>query len=911
MTVNFSSGLVGLSMLTGDTSLIGLASELRIESNAVRKARAQFTLPAVVAPWQEAASSIPVSTQVSNIKRMPTIIDKPSTSSSGSSSTLAKDATTNKDVQTSFIAYKALERLRMLAEAGAAKTTSSAERTLLQTAFAKGINDLQGFLAEAPSDKVKLSFGSSARRAESVAFGTAFTEKTVGTGLLGTRTDPLVGIAGDEVLEIKLSKYGVTETVTADLSTTTQPPTLDSVTAALNAAIASIPMRDIDGNVVNGADGNPTPKYASKFLVEKNGDKWGLVLSTSGVEQISLDQVNAKDALMVVTGQTALDAPATTQIMRFDDPAGTATRKTLGTLSAVDGEATDRAKLAADDESKVKDVVASTTARAITTDAKGNSYVVGTAAGDIGSNQLAGSEDLFLTKLDSEGKVVWQRTLGAASSAQGAAVTVGANGDIVVAGTVTGPFNGSTNQDSDIVVVKFDANGDETFATAIRAVGNEEATAVAVGADGTVFVGGKAQGGGGDAFLARIDATGSLKERRTIDSGGSDTVSALAVGADGELLALTRESGTARLRRLDAQALATDLGALDLGVADARVLAVSATGEIAVGGATSAALNGTQVNGLGGGRDGFVARIDADLTEASVSYLGTDASDEVDSIAFMGDDLYAGGRTTGALSGTARQGAVDGFVARIDAGSGAIENINQFGQTALRTEPVRIAAATGGAGITSALGFHRGELNPTSSARLVANTSLRAGDEFSLKVDGGTERKITILADDTLTTLANRIRKLTGTNVTVTTPRNGTGSALRIEPKAGHSISLLAGGTGKDALEKLGIEPGRFDVPAIDPKAQKVKPGGAFGLMLDDSLSIATANDAKFALSAIKSASSMTQTAFRSLYWDQMKANLVDGTKAVGAASAYQKAQLANYQSALNRLTSANTYTGF
>jgi hypothetical protein len=318
------------------------------------------------------------------------------------------------------------------------------------------------------------------------------------------------------------------------------------------------------------------------------------------------------------------------------------------------------------------------------------------------------------------------------------------------------------------------------------------------------------------------------------------------------------------------------------------------------------------VNSLGGGRDGFVARIDSGLTGASVSYLGTAAADEVDSIAFMGTELYAGGRTTGALDGTARRGAVDGFVARVDAASGTIENISQFGQTALRTEPVRISAAKGGAGATSALGFHRGTLNATSSARLVANTSLRAGDEFTFRVDNGVEKKITIAADDTLTTLADRIRLMVGSNVTVTTPREGAGNVLRIEPKAGHSVGLMAGAEGKDALEKLGIEPGRFNVPApADPKAPRVTPGGSFGLMLSDVLSIATQEDAGVVVSKIKSAISMTQTAFRSLYWDQLKANIVDGSRATtGGASAYQQKQLAMYQNALNRLNS-NTYTGF
>ena len=47
----------------------------------------------------------------------------------------------------------------------------------------------------------------------------------------------------------------------------------------------------------------------------------------------------------------------------------------------------------------------------------------------------------------------------------------------------------------------------------------------------------------------------------------------------------------------------------------------------------------------------------------------------------------------------------------------------------------------------------------------------------------------------------------------------------------------------------------------------------------------------------------MTQSAYRSLYWDSTKTTLVDGTISSNGGSAYQKAQLANYQAALSRLT--------
>ncbi|WP_380873998.1 regulatory protein FlaEY [Sphingomonas sp. DBB INV C78] len=899
LTINFNNGLIGLSMLTGSNSFLTSGIDTTFESAAVRVAKLAFTTPETTPPWKEAPSTDPVSSQIATIKRLKSIIDK---SASDEISDLP-------DIQTAFTSYKALDKLRLLAESAAKKTTSSSERKSLEAAFAKGLADLQTYLGQAPTDKVALSFGLPARTAQSVGMAAGSSNnKTVATGVVTARDAAIPGLTGNEVLKIELTRGSIKDTVTVDLSQGTQPPTLDSVTAQLNAAITSVPMLDVNGDPVTDAGGNVLPRWQTRFAVEKNDGKWGLVMKSAGTEKLALDQVNAGDALMVVSGQTALDAPSTAQILRFDDPTGALDRNIIGSIAAIDRTATEQAQLTAkpstDKDAAPVQVFAATTARAIATDAQGFSYVVGTTAGDLGANLSDGGNDLFLTKLDSEGKVVWQRTLGVAGEAEGAAVSIAANGDVVVAGTVKGPFNGSLGTDSDMLVAKFDANGDEKFSTSVRQLGNDTANAVTVGADGSVYVGGKSATGGGDAFVARLDTNGKLQERRTIDSGGSDSVAALAIDSSGELLALTRENGVATLRRLDASALSSDLGSIALGSADARAIAVSATGEIAVVGATQAALSGTQVNGLSGGRDGFVTRIDSALSGASTTYIGSADSDEVDSVTFMGGALYIGGRTTGAI-GAARVGATDGFVSRIDTATGAIENTSQFGRPTHRTEPVRIAAATGGASVLGALGLRRGTVNVTESTSLTAQTSLRAGDEFSISVAGGRVKKITIAANETLTTLADKIRKITGANAAITTPKINGKATLRINAKEGYAIELIAGVDGKDALAKLGMEPARLSVPTpAGPKDPKVRPGGNFGLALDDALNLNTAASASVALEKIKSALSMTQTAYRSLYWDTGKANLVDG--ATGNGSAYQQAQLANYQAALDRLTTGS-----
>ena len=70
-------------------------------------------------------------------------------------------------------------------------------------------------------------------------------------------------------------------------------------------------------------------------------------------------------------------------------------------------------------------------------------------------------------------RLVWQ-SAAQALPASGAAVSIAANGDVVVAGTVSGSFDGAAS-DGDMLVARYSANGDEQFATLIRNIGAEQA----------------------------------------------------------------------------------------------------------------------------------------------------------------------------------------------------------------------------------------------------------------------------------------------------------------------------------------------------------------------------------------------------------------------------------------------------
>lgn len=904
MSIGISNSLVGLSLLTGTNGFASIGRTSKIESAAVRLAKAAFTLAPTTPPWKQTGAAPSDSAQLAAIKRLATIIDK---APSGTDSLPG-------DVQTSFTAYKALDRLRVVAETAAKATIGSAERSQLQNLFGKGLADLQTYLGQVPADKLDLAFGVPTRRAETVGLPVHSAQEVNGEGIVSTRDAPIPGMTGTEQFTITLTKPSGSDEVSVDLSATPQPPTLDSVSDAINAAIAAIPLRNPDGSLYTDSNGQTQPKWLARFVPDNGTNKWGFALQNPALEELSIRQDNASDAIIVATGQTAFDTPERVRLLRFDDPTSGAVQRSLGEIAGYDRRGTERATLAARSVKAIDGVTPSkpqifapTSANSIVTAADGSSYVVGTTAGELDSNRPASAADLTLTKLDSEGRVLWQRMLGSAGGASGAAVSIATNGDVVVAGTVTGAFDGASS-DGDMLVARYDISGDEKFATLVRNIGVEQASAIASAADGSIYVGGTATGvggyGSGDAAITKLDANGVIIERRTIDAGSSEGVRALAVAPDNSLVALTSEGGRAIVRRIDAMSLANDLGSVDLGTADARALAVAEDGSIAVAGATDAALSGVQVNSLSGGREGFVTRLSAALTNAETSYIGTSGTDQVDSLAYLNGRLYAGGRTTGTLAGS-KTGSTDGFVVSLDTVSGALLTASQFGRVAEQTGPVRISAAPGGASALGAMGLARGSLTPQDSDLLTAQTSLRVGDNFSVRLNDGAAKKITIAAEDTLSTLADKVRRALGNKASVTTPTVEGRQVLRIEAKSGVDVALVAGPTNRDALSELGLGPARLVVPeTAGPKAPKVRPGGTFGLALSEALSVGTAKDAAIALKSIKDAISVTQTAYRSLYWDSAKAALADAATGGGKGpSAYQQAQVARYKDALSRIS--------
>lgn len=932
-----------------DLSFLATASQAPADpglSARARRAAEAFTTPVVTAPWQLDSTPRSLAERLGEARSLRSFINTRDDAVAAAGS--------NADLRSTFALFKALDALRTLAQYASERATPTSALADVDAQFQRGMAEVQSFVASNRGEQLTLLYGPKKSKVETTVTvprsPTSFTGRAVQTG---GRGDVLSGLTGSERFDITLTKANRTDTVRVDLSTISGPITLDAIAEAANAAITAEIVRDDDGNPVLDGEGNPTPRYLTRFDVVKDakGD-WGLRVRASLTESVSLSDPDGQPSLMMLgTTRGATGGPTRSVLSEITDLNGAMTRSQRADLTGINGAATTlQARLFEEGQDKkeadakarnlpfIADtapgaVVAPTVQRAIAVDSQGFSYTVGTSSGDVGNQSGSGRDDLVLSKTDSDGRVVWTRRLGGSGVAEGFSVTVDGQDNIIVAGQTTGRI-GSRDivAGQDTLVVKFNSRGEERFATQLDSVVTDGARAVTVADDGTIFIAGETRGslpgqtsqGGLDLFVARLNATtGVMEQRQQLGTTGADSVGGLAIDGSGALVLASTEAGRAVVRRIDAADLAVTLDQADLGDLgpSGRVSALTidrTSGTIAIGGSTRSALEnvGDETGALEDGGDAFVARLDAGLEGQGVTYLSTSNSDRVDSLAFVGDRLFALGRTNGDLGGT-RAGPTDSFLARLDS-DGGVEAIQQYGAGLTRTEPAALAVVDRGPGVLSTLGLRAGTLNPTESTSLVQQTPLRAGDQFSIAVDGGPARRVTIQANDTLRSLALRINTLFPGRITASALDGSAGTRLSITPKEGFEIDLRAGPAGQDALAKLGLEPTKlvdsqrlFGVSGEDEEqVGALRPGGTFALGLERSFSVGDKKAAEFTLRQIESAISTVQRATRALYFDPIKARIAEesgrGGRTGGTVPAFLTNQIASYSAALQRLQGAS-----
>ncbi|WP_158501508.1 SBBP repeat-containing protein [Vitiosangium sp. GDMCC 1.1324] len=317
-------------------------------------------------------------------------------------------------------------------------------------------------------------------------------------------------------------------------------------------------------------------------------------------------------------------------------------------------------------------------AYAIANDTGGNLYVAGATAGSLGGSN-AGDYDVLLVKFDAEGRVKWIRQFGSLDFELATAVAVAPDGSVYVAGFTYGNLDGNTNAGEltgDAFVTRYDPEGNRLWTRLLGTNMHDQAEAITVGADGTLYVAGTTEGsmdgvtqqGDADAFVVALTGEGKVLWRSQFGSAGYDYAVGVAVDEVGRVyvaggvgasfdgnpqlgqedLFLTRRSPSG------AREWSRTYGSAESDFAGG--LARDAAGNLYLTGSTLGALGATSF----GGQDVVLLKLDAEGLPLWTRQSGTDQDEHAEAVCV--DDSgapYTAGGTLGAFEGQRNAGGYD------------------------------------------------------------------------------------------------------------------------------------------------------------------------------------------------------------------------------------------------------------
>lgn len=217
----------------------------------------------------------------------------------------------------------------------------------------------------------------------------------------------------------------------------------------------------------------------------------------------------------------------------------------------------------------------------VATDSKGNVYATGYfqnkayigLPGAYDSITAAGSFEVFLTKMDKDGNLLWAHPIGGTASDEGHAVTVDRNDQVIVTGSYRGTVNfdkgngntsfTSNNGSVDVFVAKYDSTGSFLWAQAFGSSNLDRAYSVKTDDQNNVFITGQffdtvsipglninliATPSNGavftnDVFVCKLNASGNFVWAKSFGGPAGDVGASLATDSRGDVIILGSFNG--------------------------------------------------------------------------------------------------------------------------------------------------------------------------------------------------------------------------------------------------------------------------------------------------------------------------------------------------------------------------------
>ncbi|EWM20836.1 secreted protein [Nannochloropsis gaditana] len=170
----------------------------------------------------------------------------------------------------------------------------------------------------------------------------------------------------------------------------------------------------------------------------------------------------------------------------------------------------------------------------------------------VGSTTLtsAGSEDIFMIKLDPNGSPVWAQSFGGTDADEGYGIAVDASGSSYTTGYFEGTMTvGSTTLTSngltDIFMIKLDLDGNPVWAQSFGGIASNEGYDIAVDASGSSYTTGYFQGtmtvgnttltavGSSGIYMIKLNLDGNPVWAQSFGGNADDEGKGIAVDASG------------------------------------------------------------------------------------------------------------------------------------------------------------------------------------------------------------------------------------------------------------------------------------------------------------------------------------------------------------------------------------------
>ncbi|EHC09323.1 SBBP repeat-containing protein [Fischerella thermalis] len=336
-------------------------------------------------------------------------------------------------------------------------------------------------------------------------------------------------------------------------------------------------------------------------------------------------------------------------------------------------------------------------ATSIVADNKGNFYVAGISKGDFGgANQGEGNYDVWVGKYDSDGNQQWVQQFGTELIDASFSMKVDDDGSVYLTGfTIEQQQEGLFFQPNvfadDAWVTKYDSNGNQLWFQQFGSSAFDEAYAVTVSNDGSVYstgwtlgdLGGK-NAGQYDVWIAKNDNnSGQLEWTKQFgtkdfefpkgidtDSQGNVYMTGWTLGNLGGKNAGSNDAWIAKYDSDGNRLWIKQFGTC--GDDASSSMKVDSNGNIFLVGYTDKNLEGSNA----GSNDAWIAKYDNEGKQLWIQQFGTSKSDAATSITLDNfGNVYVTGTTEGSF-GAINAGSVDSWIAKLDSESGTLQDFS-------------------------------------------------------------------------------------------------------------------------------------------------------------------------------------------------------------------------------------------